>query len=152
MATRSEIHIGRSIYYVRKFEPFLALKILGDLQRRFLGPMASFLEAQQGEEMNFSLLVQGISKVSASMDGDTLVQLAKRVLDSDYISVMIDNEPAEKLTENILNRSVDNVGEVIELIAFVLKENYENVFILVRTHIGLGRANGEMRLELSERI
>jgi hypothetical protein len=150
--TRKEFTIGRSVYYVRKYEPFLALKILGDLQRRFLGPMATFMESRPDEEMNIGLMIKGIGSISASLDGDTLVNIAKRVLDPEYISVAIEGEPAEKLTDNMLNRAVDSVADVIELLAYVLKENYENVFTLATTHIGPGRMNGEARLGFSERI
>src|SRR4051812_32181445 len=125
MAGRHEFKLNNSTFYIRKYEAFLAIKILGDLQKQFLGPMALFFD---NANMSSEAIAEGIGKVSRQMDGDTLVALAKKVLNPDFVSVAIGNDTPEKLTENMLNRSIDSVADVIELIKEVLVVNFAEIF------------------------
>jgi hypothetical protein len=150
MAGRHELKLNGSTYYIRKYDAFLAIKILGDLQKQFLGPMVILMEASDenaSPEAKMKFVADGIEKISHTLDGDTLVALAKRVLNPDFISVSIGSEPTEKLTENILNRATDsNVADVVTIIAEVLKVNFTEVFTRGRTLIGLAPQATETQL------
>jgi hypothetical protein len=143
---RTDFSLGVCTYHIRKYPPFIALQILGDLQKRFLGPMATFMEGQQGQEISIRIIIEGVTKISSSLDGDSIVALTKRLIDPEYVSVSIGSEPAEKLTENILNRAMDDVGDIIELLIKVLELNYKNVFTIATTRLGMGQQNGAARL------
>ena len=149
-AARHEFKLnGTATFYIRKMEPFLALHVLGELQKKFLGPLATLFEGVptvDGQEMEMKSIIEGLEKISEKLDGATLVQFAKMLLNGDYISVVIAGEPAVKLDEGLLNRATDNIGEVIELMVEVIKENYIGVFTLARNRIGQARGNTEMKL------
>jgi hypothetical protein len=145
---RHEFVIGEATFYIRKFDAFLSLRILGDLQKKLIGPIVSLWEGQAEAtkdtndsnakpspeaKLNFTA---GVEKISASLDGDTLVLLAKKLLNSEFISVVIGNEPPMKLDEGMLNRATDNLGDVVALLVEVVKVNYMELFIRGRTLIG----------------
>ena len=143
VSSRKQFKLNDSAtFYIRKYEPFLSLEILGDLQTKFLSPMAALLEgndSNSNEDVKMKHIFDGIERLSKTLDGKSLVQLSKMVLNGDYISVEINNEPAERLTENLVNRSIENVGELFELILEVLKLNYTEVFTLAMSRIGAVR-------------
>jgi hypothetical protein len=144
-STRKEFHLNdRATFWIRRYEPFLALEILGDLQTKFLGPLVMFLEgndASNDDETRMKSVVDGIEKLSKTLNGKELVTLSKTLLNGEYISISLDNEPPEKLTENLLNRAIDDVGEMVELIIEVIKENYAKVFTQGLARIGKGTSN-----------
>lgn len=142
MAAPSRIEFklnDHATFYIRKYEPFLALEILGDLQTKFLSPLAAFLEGNDqdvSQETRMKYITDGIERLSRTLDGKSLVAISRTVLNGEYVTVVIDNDPPEKLSENLLNRSVDNVGEVFVLLAEVLKVNFAEVFTLAMSRIG----------------
>lgn len=134
---------GHAVFYIRKYEPFLALEILGDLQTKFLAPLAALMESADetaSEDTKMKYIFDGIDRLSRNLDGKSLVTLSKIVLNGEYISVEIDKEPVERLTENLLNRAIEDVGEVVELIIKVLEVNYKSVFTRAMSRIGAARA------------
>jgi hypothetical protein len=144
-ATRKEYHLNaRATFWIMKYEPFLSVEILGDLQVKFLGPLAAFMESGDSDaspQEKSKYIMEGIDKLSKNLTGADLVSLSRLVLNGDYISVSVDNEPAEKLTDNMLNRAIDDVSEMIELVLEVVKVNYQNVFTLGLARIGRGTLN-----------
>jgi hypothetical protein len=138
---RHEYVLGDNKFYIRRFDAFLSLKILGDIQKKFMAPMASLMEAQDPkapQDTRMADAMKAIEKLSQGIDGDTLVDLTKRLLNSDYISVSIAGEPAQRLDEGMLNRATNNVADVVFLVAEVLKVNYAELFTQGRTLIGQG--------------
>jgi hypothetical protein len=144
-ASRKEFHLNdKATFYIRKYEPFLALEILGELQTKFLAPLAAFMESadeKTADETKTKYVMDGIERLSRNLDGKELVKMAKMLLNGEYISVSIDNEPAEKLSEHLLNRGVEDVSELAELVIEVIKENFANVFTRGQTLIGKGRSS-----------
>jgi hypothetical protein len=139
MAGRHEFPINGNKFYIRRYDPFLSLTILGEVQKKFLPPLASLMEANdtgQGEENRMRAAMEAIEKVSKSLDGPSLVALVKIVLNQDYVSVVIDNAEPIRLDEGALNRSCEDISEVITLVMEVLRFNYEKLFTQGRNLIG----------------
>lgn len=139
---RTEVVIGDNTYHVMKFEPFLSLEVLGELQKHFLGPVTRAFEAKDADGAEATkAVIDGIDKLSSNLDGKTLVTLAKLVLNPEYIAVSIDGGDAEKLTPAAVNRAFSDVGEMGELIMEVVKINYEGFMRRSLSLIGQGRGS-----------
>lgn len=125
-------------FYIRRYDPFLSLKILGEVQKKFLMPIAALMEAAQGGENTADMekILGAVEKVSANLDGDSLVALCKTVLNGNFISVSIDGDAAIMLDEGALNLATDNIFDVVSLIVKVLEVNYKELFMRSRTLIG----------------
>jgi hypothetical protein len=155
---RTEVVIGDNTYHVMRYEPFLALEVLGELQRHVLGPITRMIEgansgptdADDTEAPAGAIrgVMDGIDKLSANLDGQTLVRLAKLVLNPEYVAVSIGSEPARKLTTDAVNLAFADVGEMGQLIVEVVKINYEDFIKRSLSLIGkdlagmMGRSSG----------
>ena len=127
-------------FYIRRFDPFLSLEILGEVQKKFLPPLAALLEANdtnQDDGARIDSAMKAVEMISANLDGKSLIILVKAVLNREYVSVSIQADPPVQLDEAALNRSTDDVFDVIKLVVEVLRYNYEKLFTQGRTLIGL---------------
>ena len=128
-----------SKFYIRRYDAFLALRVLGDVQKKFLAPIALFMEANDQSlpaESRDNNMQAAVTKISTSLDGDSLVELTRKVLNPEYVSVSVDGEPPEKLDEGMLNRATDSVFDVVRVVIEVLRFNYEDLFTRGRSLIG----------------
>jgi hypothetical protein len=126
-------------FYIRRYDAFLALRVLGEVQKKFLVAFTSLMEANDktlSEEAKERNLFKAIDSVSKSLDGDNIVALVKQVLNPEFVAVSIGGEPPEKLDEGMLNRSTDSLYDVIAVVFQVLKLNYTELFTRGRTLIG----------------
>lgn len=121
-------------FYIRRYDAFLSLKILGEVQKRFLVPLSAIMEAKEAD--NSESLTKAVEQISKSLDGDLLVDLAKKVLNSEFISVAIDGNDPSKLDEGQLNMATDGIFDVVSLIVEVLRYNYADLFTKGRTLYG----------------
>jgi hypothetical protein len=137
---RHEFALGNgNKFYIRRFDAFLALRVLGEVQKKFLVAFTSLVEANDkslSEEAKERNLFKAIDNISRSLDGDSLIALVKQVLNPEFVSVSIGGEPPEKLDEGMLNRSIDSVYDVVAIVFEVLKVNYNELFTRGRTLIG----------------
>lgn len=127
MITRSEVAIGDYVFFIRKLPPFEALKVLGTLQKSFLAPLVSVMKASaSGADMaSPDAYAAAIRDLSANLDGDQMVKLAKLLLNAEYISVKFPESDAPvKLGEGQINMSLGGVAELLELCMEVVKVNY----------------------------
>lgn len=126
---RKEVPIGESVFYIRRFPPFIALEMLGDLQKQFAGPLLAALDGKEGasEEENRAALMAGFSKLSASMDGKTLRALAQRLLDKECISVSINGAEPRKLDDAAVALSMRTSADVLQLCWAVITHNWAEV-------------------------
>ena len=122
-------------FYIRRYDAFLSLRVLGEVQKRFLAPLAAVMDARGGANGIDGESV-AIDRLSKSLDGDSLVDLAKKVLNPDFVSVMIEDDPPERIDEGLLNRATDNVYDVVAVIYKVLEVNYKELFTRGKTLIG----------------
>lgn len=140
MASRHEFVIENGTkFYIRRYDVFLAMRILGDVQKRFMTPFALFIESNDqklSQEIRDRNLMASIQQFSTNIDGESLIQIAKTVLNPEYVSVSVGGNPPEKLTENVLNMATDSVVDVVALVLEVLKVNYEELFTRGKTLIG----------------
>ena len=144
MAGREEFVLENgNKFHIRRYDAFLSLKILGEVQKKFLMPIAALMEAAQssGNEMDMEKILNAVEKVSMNLDGDSLVALCKTVLNSNFISVSIDGEPAQMLDEGSLNLATDSIFDVVSLIIKVLEVNYKELFTRSRNLIGQAQVN-----------
>ena len=142
MAARHEFELDNgNKFYIRRYDPFLSLSILGEVQKKFLPPMASLMEANDptnaGEERTRSAM-QALENISKNLDGPSLVGLVKTVLNKDYVSVSIHGDAPRQLDEGAINLACEDVSEVIQLVMEVLRFNYEKLFTQGRSLIGAG--------------
>ena len=130
---------NKNKFYIRRYDAFLSLRVLGEVQKKFLVALTSLMEANDrnlSEEAKERNLFKAIDSVSKSLDGDSIVELVKQVLNPEFVSVSIEGEPPEKLDEGMLNRATDNLFDVLSLVFEVLKVNYTELFTRGRTLIG----------------
>lgn len=139
-ATRHEFTLDNgNKFYIRRYDAFLSLKILGEVQKKFLVAFSSLMEANdktQPPEVQERNLNKAIDTLSKSLDGDSLVGLVKLVLNGEFVSVVIDNGTPDKLDEGMLNRATDSLFDVVSLVFEVLKVNYSELFTRGRNLIG----------------
>lgn len=127
-----------SKFYIKRYDAFLALRILGEVQKKFLVPLAGLMEA--GDESNPNRLeniLKAIEKVSLNLDGDSLVALTKTVLNGNFISVSIDGDAPQMLDEGALNLATDSLFDVVALVIEVIRINYQDLFTRSKTLIGM---------------
>jgi hypothetical protein len=117
---------------------------LGEVQKKFLVALSSLMEAKDDtleEEEKDRKLFRAIDTISKSLDGDSIVALVKLVLNPEFVSVVIEGEPPEKLDEGMLNRSTDSLFDVVSLVFEVLKINYSELFTRGKTLIGVEQSS-----------
>jgi hypothetical protein len=85
MAKRKEVQIGEHVFYIARYEPFLALEILGDLQKQFAGPFLAAMDgkASENDATRTQTMMQAFANLSGQMDGKTLRELAKKLINPD---------------------------------------------------------------------
>ena len=126
-------------FYIRRYDAFLSLRVLGEVQKKFLVAFTSLMEAQDeklGDEAQERNVFKAIDNVSKSLDGDSIVGLVKLVLNPEFVSVSVDGEPPEKLDEGMLNRASDSLYDVVLIVFEVLKVNYNELFTRGKTLFG----------------
>ena len=140
VAARHEFELDNgNKFYIRRFDPFLSLSVLGEVQKKFLPPLASLMESNDpnnpGEE-RMKAAMQAMETISRNLDGPSLVGLVKLVLNKEYVSVSINGDAPRQLDEGAINLACDDVFELISLVIEVLRFNYEKLFTQGRTLIG----------------
>jgi len=140
-AARHEFELDNgNKFYIRRYDPFLSLTILGEVQKKFLPPMASLMEANDPNNPNEDRTrsaMQALENISKNLDGQSLVGLVKLVLNKDYVSVSIHGDAPRQLDEGSINLACEDVSEVIQLVMEVLRFNYEKLFTQGRSLIGV---------------
>ena len=130
------------VFHVQCFDPFTALRVLGDLQRvlsPIVGSMVGSANATDVESIN--ILSKSISNICNGLheyvDGDTLVKLIEMLVREDYISVSIEGGTPKRLSKDLVNLVFNgNPGGVLELAYEVVKVNYGGFFTIFSTLFG----------------
>lgn len=142
------VKIGDNEFTIRKFNPFLAWELFGDLQKELLPSVSELLltVAKTGPGAEPSLEVQahegramaeGIAKVSAKLGGDRMKYWADRLFDPEYISVSINDGEPVKLTKATAQLAFSDFTEIAQLLFEILKFNYAGPMAGFLTRIGL---------------
>lgn len=125
-----DVTIKENTFHIRRFQPFLALEILGDLQKTMAGPFISALDgrASQSEAESGAAMMAAFGKLSASIDGKGLRLLAERLLNPEYVSVTIgDATQARKLDAAAIGLSLETAADILQLCWEVVQHNYAEV-------------------------
>lgn len=145
IGNRTEIKlktVNDVVFHVQCFDPFAALRVLGDLQRvlsPIVGSMVGSANATDVESIN--ILSKSISNICNGLheyvDGDTLVKLIEMLVREDYISVSIEGGTPKRLSKDLVNLVFNgNPGGVLELAYEVVKVNYGGFFTIFKTLFG----------------
>ena len=145
IGNRTEIKlktVNDVVFHVQCFDPFTALRVLGDLQRvlsPIVGSMVGSANATDVESIN--ILSKSISNICNGLheyvDGETLVKLIEKLVREDYISVSIEGGTPKRLSKDLVNLVFNgNPGGVLELAYEVVKANYGGFFTIFSTLFG----------------
>lgn len=145
IGNRTEIKlktVNDVVFHVQCFDPFTALRVLGDLQRvlsPIVGSMVGSANATGVESIN--ILSKSISNICNGLheyvDGETLVKLIEMLVREDYISVSIEGGTPKRLSKDLVNLVFNgNPGGVLELAYEVVKVNYGGFFTIFKTLFG----------------
>lgn len=124
-----EVRIGENDFYIRRFQAFAAVEVLGDLQKQFAGPLLGMMDGKPSgspEEANANMMA-AFGKLSATIDGRTLRDLAKRLLDKEYVSVSIEGGQVRKLDDAAIALSLETAADVLQLCWEIVKFNFAEV-------------------------
>ena len=126
-------------FYIRRYDPFLALEILGEVQKKFLPSIAAFFEARDNTDRDAGMdaAMKAVETISKNLDGKSLIALVKTVLNPDYVSVSIGSDPPIRLDEGTINLACDDVSDTLMLVIEVLRYNYEKLFTQSRNLFGM---------------
>lgn len=140
---RTSVTIGASTYWIRRFDAFTALEVLGNLQQKFLGPLLPALDAADGDkEAMMAAGMSGFARLSASLSGAELKALAKQLINPECISVAVgsaDENATVKLDAVQQLRAFESATDIIELCVAVVRVNFSDA--LARAGALLGAAS-----------
>lgn len=151
----AEVKIGKAVFYVHRFPPFRAIRILGELQKviaPLLGGAAKGVKGVDADKEIKSFAVLGnilgdaLLQLPDKLDGDKLEHLAQLLLDPEYIAVSQDGEESPiRLSESEVNNIF--AGRIIDMIVLmvqIVKVNYLDFSRLSSVPTGIRAALGEM--------
>lgn len=143
---REEVTIGETTFFVEKFPAMLQIKIFGDLQKTLLPSFGKALsgltadsEDKSGLEAQF---IDGLRELSQQLDGDSLTKLTETLIRGEYIAFQrddVNNGNDTKLSKDKMNMAFEDMGEIVELLVFVLKLNFAPFFTKYLSRLGLGQ-------------
>lgn len=141
MGGRVECNIGDYKFYIKTLPPLVALKLVGDLQKRIIGPAAKLIASfnAQGDNLSDDALAGGIRQLSEALDGDTFLWAFKQLVQADYVSIQLEAGEIEKLTENAISRFELPLDVLVSLAIEVAKVNFSGFFRSVGNLIGTAR-------------
>jgi hypothetical protein len=135
MSLVTNVTIGDAEFMVRKIDPFVALRIFGDLQRDILPAVGHLLEgafaAGQGGQGNATpdaTLSEAVRELSAKLDGASLEAWANRLLDPEFVAVSI-NGRESKLTREMRTLAFRDAGDILELMFQIIRFNFADFFL-----------------------
>lgn len=138
-----QIIIGETTFYVRKFSAMEQIKIFGDLQKTILPSVSKLITGKENEEANNDGFSQALAELSKRLDGNELIKLAQTLIKPDTVTVQRDdlsNGEEFKLSHNKFDVVFTDMSDIIELLVFILRLNFESFFTKYLTRLGLGQS------------
>lgn len=137
---RHEFEVRNHKFFFRRFDPFTAVKVLGDLQKEFGGPVLSSLKGGDGKEKarGSDALFGALAELSEKLDGDKLQKWAERLLNPELVAVSTDGADARKLDKVAAVQCELTADEIIQLCVEVVKFNFEDFSTRWRSLISSG--------------
>lgn len=147
---REEIIIGESTFFVKKFSAMDQLRIFGDLQKTILPSVGKLFSAPkiEGENVAQDGFGDALAELSAKLDGNELIKLAKTLINPELVTVQRDdlnNGEDMKVSQNKFDAVFADMSELIELIEFILRLNFTGFFTKYLTRLGSAQNLAERR-------
>lgn len=132
----TEFEQNDNTFYIRPFDPFTSLKLLGDLQKLVSPVIGNVFSSFNGgseksdvsimdKKIDMAAVEKAFAALAEHVDGQKLESMAMRILDKNYISVSIDGAETTRLDKPQINELfTGNVSDMLMLIVEVLKVNY----------------------------
>ena len=148
---REEIVIGETTFYVQKFAAMEQLRIFGDLQKTILPSIGKLFgstskaDSEEGAQDSFG---DALAQLSAKLDGNELIKLAKTLINPELVTVQRDdlnNGEDLKLRQDKFDVVFSDMSEIIELIEFILRLNFTGFFTKYLTRLGSAQNLSERR-------
>lgn len=143
MMTRSEIQIGESTYFVQKFSVLDQLRIFGDLQKTLVPSFAKLIglsgNADEKNPKSAGDFSAGLTELSQQLSGAELVKLATMLIKPELVTVQRDdfnNGTDKKLTQHDFDAVFADMSEMVELVIFILRLNFESFFTKYLARLG----------------
>ncbi|OBW92980.1 phage tail assembly chaperone [Gallibacterium salpingitidis] len=150
---RQDVQIGASTFFVQKFSAMEQLRIFGDLQKSLVPALAKIIGIAEGETpknatpeqlaemakqsaVNFT---EGLQQLSSQLSGVELLKLADMLIKPELVTVQRDdfnNGIDKKLHKNDFDLVFDDFSEIIELVIFILRLNFEPFFTKYLARLG----------------
>lgn len=125
------VTIGQSEFAIRRFDPFMALRLLGDLQRDILPALGNLMQGVLGSDDEAGAetgLADAVRELSGKLDGNALETWANRLLDPEFVTVIINGRDS-KLTKDMRAMAFDDAGQIIELMVHIIRHNFADFFL-----------------------
>lgn len=143
MMTRSEIQIGESTYFVQKFSVLDQLRIFGDLQKTLVPSFAKLIglsgNTDEKNPQSAGDFSAGLTELSQQLSGAELVKLATMLIKPELVTVQRDdfnNGTDKKLTQHDFDAVFADMSEMVELVIFILRLNFESFFTKYLARLG----------------
>ncbi|QNS14572.1 phage tail assembly chaperone [Mannheimia bovis] len=144
---REEIQIGNTTFFVQKFSAMRQLEIFGDLQKTLLPSFGKLLNGfgknkeddEKAAEESEKAFLDGLKSLSSQLDGKSLIALANQLILPDYVAFVRDdfnNGNDSKLSKDKFDYAFDEMGDLVELVIFILKLNFSSFFTKYLTRLG----------------
>lgn len=142
---REEITIGSTTYFVQKFSAMKQIEIFGDLQKTLLPSFGQLLNGfgrNEDQEKSEQAFLDGLKGLSSQLDGKSLLALTNQLISPEHVTFVKDtynNGNDAKLTKDKFDAAFEDMGEVVELLIFILKLNFSSFFSSFLDRLGLVR-------------
>ena len=147
-ANSHSVIIGDNEFLIRRFNPFLAWEMFGDLQKELLPAVSELLLAvaakpQEGKGTPADgadegrVMAEGITKLSSKLGGERMKYWADRLFNPDYISVSINGNEPVKMDKAVAQLAFSDFTEIAQLVFEILKFNYAGPMAGFLSRIGL---------------
>lgn len=132
----TEFEQNGNTFYIRPFDPFTSLKLLGDLQKLVSPIIGNVFSSFGGEsekadvhimdkKIDMAAVEKAFAALAEHVDGQRLEAMAMRILDKNHVSVSIDGAETTRLDKPQINELfTGNVSDMLMLIVEVLRANY----------------------------
>lgn len=125
-ADTKEIELNGHKLFIRKFEPFHGLRVIGALQARFLIPFAVSMRMQTAptEDLAVEAVTKAARELSNNIGGENLVEIAKLLIDPTYIGIKVRGQgDAKRLDEGMINLNLE-LADLLDLCKASLLFNF----------------------------
>lgn len=152
----TEVEIGGNVFYIRQFDPFRAIGVLGELQKvisPILGGLAGAVSKNGIDKdiADLSVVAGALQEIFESLpehlDGDKLQSLSKKLLNKDFIGVSVGGEGKPVMLDaGAINEVFTGCPyDMLRLMYEVAKANYADFSMLSNIPGGLQGVFGEMK-------